>query len=224
MSHILIVEDEERMAATLKKGIEQAGFDTTSLFNGLAARAIDISEYDLVVLDWMLPGISGLDLLQHWRLQKFTTPILMLTARDALNDKVTGLDFGADDYVSKFFEWPELIARIKVLLRRVQLEETNVGTISLDRINQIFMENGQSVNLTATEYNILKYFYNRPGRLITRTSLLRSVYEDAKDPFSNVIERHIKSIRQKFEYDPITTIRGLGYRLNTSSAIQNNQN
>ncbi len=219
MSHILIVEDEQRMAATLQKGLKHAGFETTIISNGLAARALNITEFDLVLLDWMLPGIAGIDLLQHWRSQKYLTPILMLTARDALKDKVSGLDFGADDYLSKFFEWPELIARIKVLLRRNSTEQIQLGNIFFDRNNQVFLEDQQIVNLTSTEYNILKYFFDRPGRLITRTSLLRAIYQDSKDPFSNVIERHIKGIRQKLNYDPITTIRGLGYRLKSSTSV-----
>jgi DNA-binding response OmpR family regulator len=147
----------------------------------------------------------------------------MLTARDGLADTVTGLDFGADDYISKFFKWPELIARINSLLRRARPEANLVKGIEFDRTNQIFLEDSIPVNLTATEYNILKYFFDHPNALITRTSLLLSVYQDSKETFSNVIERHIKSIRQKFNYDPISTIRGLGYRLRSSSSVQSHK-
>ncbi len=224
MSHILIVEDEDRMAKTLEKGLKQAGFDTTIINNGLVARAINISEFDLVLLDWMLPGFSGIDLLRHWRSQHLLTPVMMLTAKGETNDKVTGLDFGADDYLPKFFEWPELIARINALLRRSLPEDFKVGEIELDRLNQRFLEKGEPVDLTATEYKILKYFFDHPSRMISRTSLIRAIYDQSANPYSNVIERHIKSIRQKFTYDPITTTRGLGYRLRTSKTISTDQN
>jgi two-component system copper resistance phosphate regulon response regulator CusR len=223
MSHILIIEDEERMAATLRKGLEKEDFKVSIISNGLAARVTNITNYDLVLLDWMLPGVSGIDLLHHWRKLKYSTPIIMLTARDGLTDTVTGLDFGADDYISKFFKWPELIARINSLLRRTRTEANLVKGIEFDRTNQIFLEDSIPVNLTATEFNILKYFFDHPNALITRTSLLLSVYQDSKETFSNVIERHIKSIRQKFNYDPISTIRGLGYRLRSSSSVQSHK-
>jgi DNA-binding response OmpR family regulator len=219
MSHILLVEDEERMAQTLIKGLKKVGFGVTHINNGLSARVIDITDFDAVVLDWMLPGFSGIDLLRNWRSNKQMTPVLMLTAKGEVRDKVDGLNFGADDYMTKFFEWPELIARLNALIRRNTLEDFIVGTIQLDRHNEAFSENAALVNLTATEYKILKYFFDHPTRLISKTSLVRAVYDQASNPYSNVIERHIKSIRKKFTYDPITTNRGLGYRLNTSTPI-----
>jgi DNA-binding response OmpR family regulator len=218
MSQILIVEDEERMAQSLEKGLNKMGYDTHVINNGLMARVQDIREYDLVILDWMLPGFSGLDLLRHWRSQKFATPIMMLTAKGQTMDKVAGLDFGADDYMSKFFEWPELLARVNALLRRNKQKE-QIGTIILDRENQVFLEDDKQVLLTAKEYLLLKYFFDHPSALITRPSLIRALYEDGEDPFSNVIERHIRGIRQKLNYDPIQTLRGLGYRLRTSDTI-----
>jgi DNA-binding response OmpR family regulator len=223
MPHILIVEDEQRMAETLQKGFQKAGYHTTIVATGFEARPINITEFDIVVLDWMLPGFSGLDLLKYWRSNQYPTPVLMLTARDQVRDKVDGFEFGADDYLSKFFEWPELLARVKSLLRRSISQDPKVGPIELDRSQEIFLENGRPVDLTATEYSILKYFFDRQGRLITRSSIQKAIYSQDKNPFSNVVERHIRSIRQKFTYDPITTIRGLGYRLHTSSSVPENQ-
>lgn len=220
MSHILVVEDEQRMAATLEKGLTKAGFTVTIVTNGLMARSLPITEFDLVLLDWILPGFSGIDLLRYWRSQRYQTPVLMLTAKGQIQDKVDGLDFGADDYMTKFFEWPELIARINALLRRASPEKTlKVGPIELDVANEQFLENGKSINLTVTEYKVLRYFFNHPGKLISRTSLIRAIYDIAENPYSNVIERHIKSIRKKCTYDPIQTVRGLGYRLATSAEV-----
>ena len=223
MSHILIIEDELGMSNSLVKGLSKAGFLTTVINNGLVARSVNINEFDLILLDWMLPGISGIELLNYWRSQHLQTPIIMLTAKNTVADKVNGLDFGADDYISKFFEWPELLARINALLRRITTQVIEVGGIKYDKVNQQFSENDRLIDLTATEHNILKYFFERPNRLITRTSLVRALYDQAHNPFSNVIERHIRSIRQKFSYDPIQTTRGLGYRLNTNQTIPNHK-
>jgi two-component system, OmpR family, response regulator len=212
MHSILLVEDEKAMAATLTKGLTTSGYVVTHVATGLEARHINITDYDLVLLDWMLPGFSGIELLRHWRSAKYTTPIIMLSAKFDLRDRVTGLEYGADDYISKIFEWPELIARINSNIRRTQKSQDTAGTIVFDRNNQQFIENDKPIKLTQMEYKVLSYFFDHPSTLITKTSIVRALYNDTH-PFSNVVERHIKSIRQKFIYDPITTLRGLGYRL-----------
>ena len=220
--HILIVDDEAKIASTLTKGFEQAGMITSVISNGLTAKASNLEGVDLVILDWMLPEISGLDILHYWRKNKLTTPVIMFTAKNQVKDKVLALETGADDYIAKFFEWDELLARIRALLRRStpQLREVNqiiiqgeVLPIILNRQMGYFTYNQQIIDLTDTEYKILKYFLDNPNRIINQTSLIRALWERETNPFSNVIERHIKSIRKKLPYDPITTHRGLGYRL-----------
>jgi DNA-binding response OmpR family regulator len=219
MSHILVVEDEPRMSQTLEKGLRKANFEVTIIVNGLIARNLDLDGFDLILLDWNLPGVSGLELLRYWRGKRVEIPIIMLTARDGLSDRVEGLDWGADDYISKFFEWEELIARIRALLRRVSKSAETVGTIVFDRVNSCFLENQNIIALTSTEYIILKYFFDNRNRIITRHNLINAVYGKEESPYSNVIERHIKSIRSKFNYDPIKTFRNMGYRLRPDSPI-----
>lgn len=218
MSRILIVEDEERMAKTLVKGLANSNHTTHVITDGVNARIEDISKYDLVILDWMLPQFSGIDILDYWRkVKKFTTPIIMFTAKDDINSKVRGLDTGADDYISKFFTWDELNARIRNQLKKsVITKEINIP-IEYDPVNYSFSEEGMVINLTKSELIILKYFFEHPTKLILKDSLNNVLYNDEFDPNSNTIERHIKSIRSKFNYDPITTIRGSGYRLRTET-------
>jgi DNA-binding response OmpR family regulator len=216
MTHILIIDDEPKMVATLERGFRQYGFDTSVITDGIDARVAKIDDYDLVVLDWMLPGFTGLDALYYWRTtKKYKTPVIMLTAKTATDYKVEGLNAGADDFMSKFFEWPELLARVNALLRRTQVP-FEVGGIVLDTIEQQFLEKGKPIHLTPKEYAILKYCFARPGRIITRDQLMDILYGMDWPPESNVIERHLHALRNKFQHDPITTVRGVGYRLNTA--------
>ncbi|MGL4759071.1 MAG: response regulator transcription factor [Patescibacteria group bacterium] len=218
MMRILIVEDEERMAKTLVKGLQNSGYATKVINDGLYARLENISEFDLVILDWMLPKFNGLEVLEYWRKEKkFTTPILMFTAKNDTNSIVKGLDFGADDYMSKFFTWDELNARIRTILRRSKKANVNIDLpITYDNQNQSFIEDQKVVSLTSSEFKILLYFFEHPTKLISRSQLSNAIYNGEFDPSSNTIERHIKSIRSKFIYDPILTIRGSGYRLRLS--------
>jgi two-component system, OmpR family, response regulator len=214
MPSILIVEDEERMSKTLVKGLSNSGYSTTVISDGLNARLEDITEYDLVILDWMLPKFSGIDILEYWRKEKkYITPVLMFTAKNDTNSIVTGLDHGADDYMSKFFTWEELNARIRVLLRKHSKIPTINIPIEYDSQNHSFTEGGLVINLTTTEAKVLKYFFEHPTKMITRSQISHAIYNSDFDPNSNTIERHIKSIRSKLNYDPILTIRGSGYRL-----------
>jgi DNA-binding response OmpR family regulator len=214
MYRILVVEDEKDMARTLEKGLGENGFVVDLIINGTDARLMDIREYDVVILDWMLPGFDGISVLKYWREQKFSTPVLMLTARDFVKDRVAGLDGGADDYMSKFFEWDELLARLHALIRRTKPDSVkSVGQIEYNNQTQTFTENDKDIPLTTTETTILKYFFDHPHTIISASQLIRGVYDHAANPYSNVVARHIKSIRKKLHYDPIETIRGLGYRL-----------
>jgi DNA-binding response OmpR family regulator len=214
MKNILLVEDEVSMAATLKEGLNRYGYNVMHTAKAVQARAIDISKFDLVVLDWMLDSLTGIDILKHWRSCGYSTPVLMLTAKTTTDDKVKGFESGADDYVSKFFEWEELNARIGALIRRHSgLQLSQLDNITLDRENKLFLENNSPVNFTNSEYKILKYFFNNPKRVINKEELIAYLYKNQEEPQSNVIERHIKSIRSKISYDPFITIRSLGYRL-----------
>jgi DNA-binding response OmpR family regulator len=215
MSRILVVEDEQKMAATLEKGLTNNGHKVDIIANGLDARIADISEYDLVILDWMLPQMEGIEVLKFWRSKKYTTPVMMLTAKDTVKDRVFGLDTGADDYLGKYFEWDELLARIHALTRRNTNAEivSKVGNIVYDRSANTFIEKDTDISLTSTETKVLGYFFDHPHSIISPTQLIRALYDHGENPYSNVIARHIKSIRSKIKYDPIKTIRGLGYRL-----------
>jgi DNA-binding response OmpR family regulator len=211
---ILVVEDEKDMARTLEKGLVSNGFNVDLIINGTDARLKDIREYDVVILDWMLPGFDGISVLKYWREQKFTTPVLMLTARDFVKDRVAGLDGGADDYMSKFFGWDELLARLHALIRRTKPANIKkAGHLELNFETQVFSENGVEVALTSTETKILIYFFQHPHTIISASQLTHSIYEQGENPYSNVIARHIKTIRKKLHHDPIETIRNLGYRL-----------
>ncbi len=220
--HILIVDDEPKIASTLQKGLNQAGMITSVISNGLIAKASNLEGVDLVILDWMLPEISGLDILNHWRKKKILTPVIMFTAKNQVKDRVLALETGADDYIAKFFEWEELLARIKSLLRRATTSNQELSQviilgevypIIIDRAKGYLTFQDRVIDLTETEYKVIKYFFDNPNRIINKTSLIRSLWDQQTNPFSNVIERHIKSIRKKLPYDPITTHRGLGYRL-----------
>jgi DNA-binding response OmpR family regulator len=214
MPTILIVEDDERMSSTLVKGLSNSGYNTKVISDGLSARLTDITEYDLVILDWMLPKFSGIDILDYWRKVKlFKTPVIMFTAKADTDSIVTGLDYGADDYMSKFFTWEELNARIRVLLRK-NINDVLVNfPVKYDSSNHTFTEDGIIINLTTTEAKLLRYFFEHPTKLITRSQINNAIYDNNFDPNSNTIERHIKSIRSKLNYDPILTIRSSGYRL-----------
>jgi DNA-binding response OmpR family regulator len=227
---ILIVEDEMKMSDSLSRGLSKYGFDSLVLKDGLLARSFDFESPEgksvaLVILDWGLPLIDGIEVLRFWRKSNSRAskiPVLMFTARNSVIDRVNGLDFGADDYMSKFFEWEELIARINALLRRGVVSKTSalagvkVGGVEFNEDEKEFRENGKLVSLTQKEFLILEFFFNHPNKLITKAVLLSKLWTD--EPDSNVIEKHIKSIRKKLIYDPITTHRGFGYRLRVSNS------
>jgi DNA-binding response OmpR family regulator len=215
---VLIVEDEARMAQSLEKGLKMQGFSTSIIADGMLARLAKLTDYDVVILDWMLPGMSGVDILRYWRMEKkWKTPVLMLTAKQETEHKVMGLELGADDYLSKFFEWPELVARLNALVRRTKADFV-VGNIIFDPHSQQFVEKKHAVKLSPREFAVLKYFFEHPTKLVTRAHLIGTLYGD-EDPDSNVIERHIHALRNKFDYDPIITVRGVGYRLNATKTV-----
>jgi two-component system, OmpR family, response regulator len=211
---ILIVEDEEILANILLENLTKEGYNVKTINNGLKALIEEVENFDLIILDWMLPDFEGVDLLRKWRAKGIKTPVIMLTAKADIQSKVKAFDYGVNDYLTKFFEWEELYARIRNQLK-FNNQILKIGDISFDMENEQFLENGLIINLTKKEYSILKYFFLNPNLLVTKQKLISLLYDFAFNPFSNVIERHIKSIRSKFNYDPITTVRGMGYRLKT---------
>lgn len=218
---LLLVEDDRKAARVLKKGLEEEGFVVDVASSGdegeyLAA----INEYDLILLDWLLPGKPGIEVCRHLRDRGLSTPILMLTAKDALADRITGLDTGADDYLTKPFAFGELLARIRALLRRAEATRSpllRVGDLRLDPVSHRVTRGGAPVNLTAKEYAILAFLMRHAGEVVTRTRLGEHVWEAEYDNLTNLVDVHVSNLRRKVDRDAdvplIHTVRGRGYRL-----------
>ncbi|MHB1199978.1 MAG: response regulator transcription factor [Polaromonas sp.] len=221
---VLLVEDEKKIADFVCAGFREQGFTVDHCDNGLDgfARA-SLGTYDVIVLDIMLPGRDGLSILKSLRKDGSSTPILLLTARNELDDRIEGLNLGADDYLAKPFFVEELIARIQALVRRVSGERQNilsVGYLSLDRISREVTWCGESVDLTGREFNLIEYLMRSPGRVFTRTQILEHVWGYDFDPSTNVVDVCIQRIRKKIasiraladEVSLIESVRGVGYR------------
>jgi DNA-binding response OmpR family regulator len=221
MLRILVIEDDTALANTLKKGLEKKDYYVTLALDGMQGRMQNWDDYDLIVIDWNLPYIDGVDLVRLKRHNNWQGLCLMLTARAENIDLAFALDYGADDYMSKPFEWEVLYARVGSLLRRkTGFFVENLGGIKWDQHLKQFLEDDNEVNLSSTEYNLLIIFFQNPKKIFTRDQLIEHIYGKNWDlPESNVIDRHIAAIRKKFTYDPIKTIHGSGYRLrlNTTS-------
>ncbi len=211
---ILVVEDEPRLLRNLAKALREEGYavDTAEagddgLFNA------ETYDYDAVVLDVMLPRLDGWEVLARLRKQK-RTPVLMLTARDAGKDRVRGLDTGADDYLVKPFDLPELLARLRALIRRAAgqaLSQLELGDVVLDTRARTVARAGEPVTLTAREYAILEYLALHRGKVVTRTALYEHLFDETDDTLSNLLDVHVFSIRKKLGRELITTRRGQGY-------------
>ena len=218
---ILLVEDDKKASRVLKKGLEEEGFVVDPALSGdegeyLAA----INEYDLIVLDWLLPGKEGIQVCRDLRTRGLSTPILMLTAKDALGDRVAGLNTGADDYLTKPFAFSELLARIRALLRRaasVRPPLLRVADLSLDPMSHRVMRGGVAVNLTAKEFAILEFLMRHAGDVVSRTRLGEHVWEAEHDTLTNLVDVHVSHLRKKIDQHAaaplIHTVRGRGYRL-----------
>ena len=221
---ILIVEDEEPLTLLLRYNLEAEGYEVDSVARGDEAETrLQEKIPDLVVLDWMLPGISGIELCRRLRARPETRalPVIMLTARGEESERVRGLATGADDYIVKPFSVPELMARVRALLRRAKPERVadilEVGDIGLDRVRKRVTRGGRDVDLGPTEYRLLEFFMERPGRVFTREQLLdgvwgREVYIDER-----TVDVHVGRLRKALnrgeENDPIRTVRGSGYSI-----------
>jgi two-component system, OmpR family, response regulator len=211
---ILVVEDNARLLHNLTRALREEGYAVDGAEAGddglFKAETFD---YDVIVLDVMLPRLDGWELLHRLR-QKKKTPVLMLTARDSTNDRVRGLDTGADDYLVKPFDLPELLARVRALIRRSAGQARSsleVGDVIIDTRAKSVMRAGQAITLTAREYAILEYLALHRGEVVTRTTLYEHLFDENDDTLSNLVDVHVFSIRKKLGRDLISTRRGQGY-------------
>jgi two-component system, OmpR family, copper resistance phosphate regulon response regulator CusR len=217
VTRILIAEDEPRIATFLEKGLKANGFTTVTVEDGRAV--IDLardSQFDLLVLDLGLPTVDGMEALREIRRRGERMPVVILTARDLVEDTVAGFEGGADDYVTKPFRFDELLARIRVRLRGEPSDEPTVlraGTIALDIRTRRATVGGSTVELTAREYSLLEMFVRHPDQVLSREQLLSNVWGYDFDPGSNVVEVYVRYLRKKLGGDVIQTVRGMGYRL-----------
>jgi two-component system OmpR family response regulator len=218
---VLIVEDEVKMAALLRRGLEREGLAVDVAGDGEEAlwRARAVS-YDAIVLDLMLPGIDGLEVCRRARESGVWSPILVLTARDAIRDRVAGLDRGADDYLTKPFSFAELLARLRALARRGRPErptEIAVGNLRLDPATRRAWRGGTEISLSAKEFALLEIFMREPGVVLSRFQLLEHAWDYEYENRSNVVDSYVRLLREKvdrpFGVESIETVRGAGYRL-----------
>ena len=218
MSRILIVEDEPRIVAFLTKGLKAAGFTTHTTASGKQAVALAVQEsFDLIILDVGLPDIDGFEVLQQLRGQGVGTPVIMLTARSSVADRVAGLEGGADDYMPKPFSFEELLARIRVRLRPDatgpdQMRLTHRDMVLDLRTRTLSLE-GRTVELSAREFALAETFMRHPGQVLSREQLLSAVWGLDFDPGSNVVEVYVSYLRNKLGRQRVETVRGMGYRL-----------
>jgi DNA-binding response OmpR family regulator len=218
---ILLVEDEDDAALMLAKGLREQAYAVDIASEGATAlEKARLNPYDLIILDIMLPGMDGLQVCQSLRASNFTTPILLLTARIKVNDRIAGLDSGADDYLTKPFDFGELLARIRALLRRgpeLQDSVLEIADLSIDTRSHTVKRAGKTIALTSREYALLEYLTRRQGQIIGRADISEHVWEESYDPFSNLIEVYIQRLRRKIDTPPqvrlLHTRRGEGYVL-----------
>jgi len=217
---LLIVEDEKRLCQTVAKHLKGDGYAVDTCYDGNdALDYINGTEYDALILDIMLPGLDGISLLKTIRARKLKTPVLLLTAKSSVEDKVEGLDSGADDYLTKPFALDELSARIRVLIRRSGVERTDnsitVGPLTLDTERKTAVREGQEFTLTAREYSILEYLMHNKGIVLSRDKIMHHIWNYDYEGSSNIIDVYIRTLRNKidsgFEQKLIHTVRGMGY-------------
>lgn len=220
---ILVVEDEKGVANFIKKGLEEEQYTIDLAVDGEEGVSLAFAnEYDLMILDIMLPGLSGLEICKQIRKKNIQTPVMMLTAKDAVNDKVAGLDCGADDYMTKPFSFEEFLARIRALLRRKQdsLVELRYGVLRIDTLSHKVYAGEKEMNLRPKEYAILLYLLRNKGRVLSRTQIIENVWGYDFNPNTNIVDVHIKSLREKIgEFTPpdfIRSVRGTGYIIDAS--------
>ena len=223
---VLVVEDERKIAGFIARGLKEEGYAVDLASDGEEGHFLaSTNEYDLLILDLMLPKTDGLSLCRSLRREGYTAAIIMLTARDTVRDKVTGLDAGADDYVTKPFAFEELLARIRALLRvrgraGTQATRLEAGDLVMDLVSHEVRRAGKPVNLTAKEFSLLEYFMRHAGSVVTRTMIAEHVWDINFDTDTNVIDVYVSHLRDKidrsFKKKLIHTLRGRGYMLDAS--------
>ncbi len=220
---ILIAEDDRKVASFLEKGLREDGYAVDVAHDGDdGALKAHVHDYDLLLLDVMLPGKSGLEILKEVRSKGSDTPVLLLTARDGTDDVVRGLDLGADDYLTKPFAFDELLARVRALIRRggaKRQERLTYDDVELDRLAHTATRGGEKLDLTPREFQLLEFFLVRPETVVRRTELLEKVWDLSFDPMSNVVDVHVGNLRKKLRANGrpplIHTVRGVGYVMQT---------
>jgi DNA-binding response OmpR family regulator len=221
MARILVVEDERKVRLGLEQGLRSAGYEVATAATGdEGLKLATAGAFDCLVLDWMLPGRDGVDLVRTLRADGRTAPILLLTARDAIEDRVLGLEAGADDYLVKPFALAELLARVMALLRRGQPDRETIlraAGLEIDLVRRRVTRNGTELALAQREFEVLEYLVRHKGRAVTREMLGRDVWHDPNYALTNIVEVYINLLRKKL--DPpdgpsvVATVRGVGYRL-----------
>ena len=228
----LVVEDESKMAALLRRGLQEEGFAVDIAANGEDGSWLGTeNDYDVILLDVMLPDVDGFEVCRRLRAADRRAPILMLTARDGVQDRVAGLDAGADDYLTKPFSFDELLARVRALLRRGPSERPpvlTVGDLVLDPATRRVSRGGKEIDLTPKEFGLLDLFLRHPGEALSRTRILEHVWDFAYDGDSNVVDVYVRYLREKvdrpFGRRSIETVRGVGYRLREGPGAAADQN
>lgn len=224
---ILVIEDERKVASFIKRGLEEERYIVETAQDGAAGLELALhNHFDAVVLDVMLPKLDGFSVLATLRDQGVTTPVLMLTARGTTDDRVQGLDLGADDYLSKPFHFEELAARLRSILRRSSTEKTTkltCGDITLDMVTHFAYRGDVEIELTTKEYALLEYMMRNKDRILSRSMITQHVWKHNFDPESNIIDVYVKRLRAKLERPGqapmIQSVRGVGYRLRDASPV-----
>lgn len=218
---MLLVEDEKKVADFVARGLRAERYAVDIAYEGLTGwNMASSTEYDLIILDLMLPGLSGTELLRRLRRQHCNAAVLVLTARDATSDKVENFEAGADDYMTKPFAFAELLVRIKALLRRpptARTQQLQIGDLELDRLTQQVKRAGKRIELTSKEYALLEYLASHAGRVLSRTMIVEHVWDESFENLTNIVDVYVRHLRAKID-DPsaaklIHTVRGVGYRL-----------
>jgi two-component system copper resistance phosphate regulon response regulator CusR len=223
---VLIIEDERKVADIVVRGLKAECLAVDACYNGPDGLNMALAyDYDIIVLDLMLPGLSGMEVLQKIRSKKGDVPILILTARDSMEDKVKNFELGADDYLTKPFAFAELLVRIKALLRRGPVNRSSVlrvGDLEIDRLAQSVRRAGKKIELTAKEYGLLEYMATHPGRVFSRTMIIEHVWDQSFEGLTNIVDVYVRHLREKID-DPFSTkllrtVRGVGYCLSDEVA------
>lgn len=215
---ILVVEDEKKVEGFIKKGLLEESYAVDVAYDGVEGEYLaSTNDYDVIILDIMLPKKNGIDVVKNLRSKDIKTPVLLLTARDAVDDKVKGLDSGADDYLSKPFAFEELLARVRALMRRkgYGITELKFADLVLDQATRKAKRGDTVIDLTSKEYGLLEYFLRNPNKVLTRTMIAEHVWDYSFDSDTNIIDVYVNHLRNKIDKEPfkklIHTVRGIGY-------------